>query len=410
MKKLLLYAGWIATFSLIAILLFFAFRAAPQAEPSMPPTESTTEAPTEPLTGWQLQNGQRRYLDDSGTPVSGWITWMGQQYYLQENGTPAQGWLHTPEGSFYLNAEGRPITGWYFLDGAYYYFSAEGTLCTGWTQIADARYYFSQSGKLHTGWLVLDGQKYFLDERGIAVSGWQTIGKQRYCFDETGLLLTGWYTEGEYRYYLLPGGTPATGKQEIDGKTYFFSPQGIEVLLTNKSHPLGSDYAPELVEVEDGFRVDAACLPALQAMLKAMRDQGLYPLLSSAYRSLGDQTYIYQRYVNQYTAAGYSSAQAKAMTEKYVAPPGTSEHHTGLAVDIVGWDYFYGTRTGSTRAVQAWLAEHCWEYGFILRYTEEKKAITGFAAETWHFRYVGVEVAMDIKPTGLCLEEYLGAV
>jgi D-alanyl-D-alanine carboxypeptidase len=88
---------------------------------------------------------------------------------------------------------------------------------------------------------------------------------------------------------------------------------------------------------------------------------------------------------------------------------GTSEHHTGLAVDIVGHDYYYSGHPGSTRAVQAWLKEHCWEYGFILRYTSEKQAITGFTAETWHFRYVGTEVSMDLKDSGLCLEEYLGA-
>ena len=58
----------------------------------------------------------------------------------------------------------------------------------------------------------------------------------------------------------------------------------------------------------------------------------------------------------------------------------------------------------------AWLAEHCWEYGFILRYTEEKAEITGITNEPWHFRYVGREISMDMKDSGLCLEEYLGAV
>jgi D-alanyl-D-alanine carboxypeptidase len=107
--------------------------------------------------------------------------------------------------------------------------------------------------------------------------------------------------------------------------------------------------------------------------------------------------------------AGHDEATANAMTASFVAVPGRSEHHTGLAVDIVGYDYTYGTYPGSTRAVQAWLKEHCWEYGFILRYTEEKVHLTGYAAETWHFRYVGVEVSMAMKDTGLCLEEYLGA-
>ena len=408
MKKLLIYAGWITGFCLVAIAICCLFRSVPQPQPQ--PTEPATQPPTEPLTGWQIMDGQRYYFDENGMPVSGWLSWLEQRYYLLSDGTPGQGWLHTADGSFYLNPEGCPITGWRLLDDAYFYFSEEGTLCTGWADIAGSRYYFDESGRLQTGWLTLDGQRYFLDAQGKALIGWQTVDAQPYYFDENGALYSGWLEEGEYRYYLLSDGTPATGRQEIEGKTYFFTPKGIEVLLTNKSHPLGSDYKPALVEVEDDFMVDATCLPALQAMLKAMRSEGLYPLFSSAYRSIGDQTYIYQRYVNRYKAEGYTSAQAKAMTENYVAPPGTSEHHTGLAVDIVGWDYFYGTRVGSTRAVQTWLAEHCWEYGFILRYTAEKKALTGFSAETWHFRYVGTAVSMDMKDTGLCLEEYLGAV
>ena len=91
----------------------------------------------------------------------------------------------------------------------------------------------------------------------------------------------------------------------------------------------------------------------------------------------------------------YGAARAKALQS--VAIPGTSEHHLGLAVDIVG------------TAAQAWLAEHCWEYGFILRYTGDKAHITGIIDEPWHFRYVGTEVSLDMQYSGLCLEEYLGA-
>ena len=71
--------------------------------------------------------------------------------------------------------------------------------------------------------------------------------------------------------------------------------------------------------------------------------------------------------------------------------------HLGLAVDLLG-----------SKAVP-WFTEHCWDYGFIVRYTEEKEPITGIIDEPWHFRYVGTEVSLDMKNTGLCLEEYLGA-
>ena len=92
----------------------------------------------------------------------------------------------------------------------------------------------------------------------------------------------------------------------------------------------------------------------------------------------------------------YKAARAKAL--QTVAYPGTSEHHLGLAVDLLGDEAI------------AWLTEHCWEYGFIVRYRGEKAHITGIVNEPWHFRYVGTEVSLDMKDSGLCLEEYLGAV
>ena len=95
---------------------------------------------------------------------------------------------------------------------------------------------------------------------------------------------------------------------------------------------------------------------------------------------------------------GYSYENAQKEAQTRVSRPGTSEHQTGLAVDLEGWDGLM------------WLKEHCWEYGFIVRYPGGKSHITGVIYEPWHFRYVGVEIAMDMKDTGLCLEEYLQAV
>ena len=181
------------------------------------------------------------------------------------------------------------------------------------------------------------------------------------------------------------------------------------MLLVNPWHPLAHDYELDLVEIEDGWMVDRQILEPLQAMLADMREAGLLPYFSSTYRNYATQQAVWSGYVQRFMEQGYDEATANAMTASYVAVPGTSEHHTGLAVDIVGYDYYYGGKPGTTRAVQEWLAEHCWEYGFILRYTAEKSALTGFAAETWHFRYVGTEVSMDMKGSGLCLEEYLNA-
>ena len=358
---------------------------------------------------WQTVDGTRYYFDGEGLLQSGWIQWNGSRYYLLSSGTPGSGWQQTPEGTCYLREDGRPITGWHTLENDLYCFDPEGFLCAGWQEWEGERYYLSETGQAHSGWLTVDGSRYYFDDHHAMVTGWQTINGSRYFFEDSGIMHTGWLRQGEYRYYLLPHGSAATGKLELDGQTHYFTPQGIWVLLVNPWHPLPDDYPLELVELADGFQVDAQCADALSSMMDAMEEAGLLPMFSSAYRTKAHQSGIWQSYVNQYMASGYSAAQANAMTARYVAVPGTSEHHTGLAVDIVGYDYFYSGHYGSTMAVQAWLAEHCWEYGFILRYTEEKQSITGFAPETWHFRYVGTLVSLDMKDSGLCLEEYLGA-
>ena len=99
--------------------------------------------------------------------------------------------------------------------------------------------------------------------------------------------------------------------------------------------------------------------------------------------------------------------EAYQETSTSVALPGTSEHATGLAVDIISTSYGeLDDRQGDT-AEQKWLMEHCWEYGFILRYPPEKSDITGIIYEPWHYRYVGKDAAQEITEQGITLEEYL---
>ena len=383
-----------------------------------------------PVTGWLDVDAQRYYFDESGAMVTGWQELEGNRYwfdqtgpmatywleledglhYFDENGILQTGWLELEEGIFHLDENGSPATGWLDLEDHRYYFGHNGKMYTGREMIDGKAYFFGETGAMHTGWLEDGVGKSYYAEDGTRVFGWTEIEESRYYFNEEGYLHTGWLEQGEYRYYLHPDGTAAAGPTEIDGEIHYFTPKGILVLLVNPWHPLDSDYVVDLVEMENGWMVDRQALEPLQAMFTAMREAGLLPYFSSTYRTQGDQRAIWRSYVQRYMDQGYDEAQANAMTAAYVAVPGTSEHHTGLAMDIVGHDYFYGGHPGSTVAVQNWLRDHCWEYGFILRYTSEKSAITGFAPETWHFRYVGTEVSMDMKDSGLCLEEYLGTV
>ena len=106
---------------------------------------------------------------------------------------------------------------------------------------------------------------------------------------------------------------------------------------------------------------------------------------------------------------GYSYDEAYAEASKSVAIPGTSEHQLGLAVDIVDNSNWNLNTSQEKTKTQKWLMEHCWEYGFILRFPNGTTDITGIIYEPWHYRYVGVEISMELRDLGITLEEYLGA-
>ena len=187
--------------------------------------------------------------------------------------------------------------------------------------------------------------------------------------------------------------------------------------LVNKKYPVSSDDRPgdlvllrnvlpsSLVYVKGSeIEGDRTAVAALQTMLEAAAADGVTGWqISAGYRSYNYQQTLFDRQVKQYQAEGMSRDKAVSATRLTVADPGTSEHHTGLAFDVtVAGTTFKGTDQ------QKWLHKNCWDYGFIIRYQEDKEKITGFLAEAWHIRYVGIETAKEINALGLTLEEYLG--
>ena len=178
--------------------------------------------------------------------------------------------------------------------------------------------------------------------------------------------------------------------------------------LINAENPMQEGYVPELAEVENGYSVDARIAEDLNAMLAAARADGCQPQICSAYRSVEKQVQVFNDTVNGWINQGSSFWDAYQRTTQEVALPGTSEHGIGLAVDIVSNQYAeLDAKQAETKEAQ-WLQEHCYEYGFILRYPPEKQSLTGIIYEPWHYRYVGREMAQKIKESGLTLEEYLG--
>ncbi|MBQ8834644.1 MAG: D-alanyl-D-alanine carboxypeptidase family protein [Oscillospiraceae bacterium] len=351
----------------------------------------------DPVTGWQEVEGVLYCFREDGILCTGWQTIGGQRHYFREDGTPAAGWLTLDEETYYFEAKGVPFTGWKELDENRFYFDAEGKMLTGDQVIDGVSCSFREDGTLVTGW---QEGRYYLEDGSLA-TGWQTIEEATYYFDEGGGIYSGWLTEGDYDYYLLEDGTMAVGPTEIDGQTYYFSPHGVHLWLVNPWNYLHEDYEVELVSAEAGYRVAECCAEALQQMLDDCRAAGLYPYLISGYRSYWDQMSLYQDKV-----AEYGTAAAKQI----VAVPGTSEHQLGLAVDITDSGYTKLDKAQEAKPVQKWLMEHCWDYGFILRYPDDTTDITGIIYEPWHYRYVGVEIALELRELGITLEEYLGAV
>lgn len=174
-------------------------------------------------------------------------------------------------------------------------------------------------------------------------------------------------------------------------------------LLVNRSHPIPRGYRPNLVSLEDGRLMDAYAADAARRMLDACRASGLDPRVTSAWRPRSRQTFLLARKVIRLLGRGLSPRSAWDIARRFVAPPGTSEHELGLALDICS----ARDDVKAHARVQAWLAAHSWQFGFIRRYPADKSHITGINHEPWHVRYVGLDVAREMHQSGECLEEYV---
>lgn len=181
-----------------------------------------------------------------------------------------------------------------------------------------------------------------------------------------------------------------------------------ELVLVNSTHFMEEDYVPELTEIEDNYYVDSRIAEELRQMLAAGRVAGLNFVICSAYRTMEKQESLYNNKVSRIMSEeGLNYEKAYKEAGKTVAYPGTSEHQLGLAVDIVAKDYQQLDDGQANTDEAKWLKEHCYEYGFILRYPLDKTEETGIIFEPWHYRYVGKEAAKEIMERGICLEEYL---
>ncbi len=297
--------------------------------------------------------------------------------------------------------------GWIENGGNRYYYIND-IMQTGWVEIEGDHYYFGSDGSLGQGMLNEDGVTYYLTG-GQITTGWVDEGNNRYYFGEDGIMHTGWLEQDGVRYFFRDDGRMGKGKVAVSDTEYkYFTAKGEEILLVNPWNFAPEGYTVKTITYTYNRSVAEICYQPLCDMIndcKAATKGGI--VVRSAFRTHADQVYLYNNKVQYYMNTGLSREEAKREAGKIIAVPGTSEHELGLAVDLADASYNKLNEEQEKTPVQQWLMAHCWEYGFILRYPNNKSEVTGIVYEPWHYRYVGVELALELRDSGLCLEEYL---
>lgn len=200
--------------------------------------------------------------------------------------------------------------------------------------------------------------------------------------------------------------------QIVDGEL----PQGAvsdwNLILLNYGENNKIDKELDIKKVKfDSQYVDERASDAYKNMYAAAKTANITLFLRSGYRSIKTQQVNYNANVQRELKRGNNQEEAIRLTNQYYTVPGHSEHHTGLAFDLLTPEYHKDIYTLDERFAKtdaySWLVANCAEYGFILRYPKDKTEVTSINFEPWHYRYVGVEHAKYIMANSLCLEEYI---
>ncbi|MCA0969698.1 M15 family metallopeptidase [Halobacillus litoralis] len=194
-----------------------------------------------------------------------------------------------------------------------------------------------------------------------------------------------------------------------EGLTVVHNPESVAVVV-NKQRTLPEGYTPEDLTVPDvdfyfdeflpkkQMRKEAAT--ALEELFSAAEKDGQQLVAASGYRSYERQKTIFNNYVEVY---------GEEKTKTFSAIPGTSEHQTGLAMDVTSAEMSFQLDQSFRDTDEGkWLADHAHEYGFIIRYPEGEEDITGYTFEPWHLRYIGKEKAAEVHEQSVTLEEFFG--
>ena len=186
-------------------------------------------------------------------------------------------------------------------------------------------------------------------------------------------------------------------------KEYYKDPNIVndfsQTMIANKYNKLNESFVPpEITKISEGCsrgnqELSKIAAEAFEKMCKDAKKDKIYLLANSSYRSFKSQKETYDYYYKLY---------GKKYVNDYVATPGYSEHQTGLAVDVASKNY----SPFKSSPEYKWMLKNSYKYGFILRYPEEKENLTGYNSESWHFRYVGLDVSKYIFEKNITFDEY----
>ena len=198
-------------------------------------------------------------------------------------------------------------------------------------------------------------------------------------------------------------------KQLVEELPQNYTATDWRIKLVNRENPISDELNIELYTLGSGEQVNEKIVSEYVAMIEAAEKVGLYLTTISGYRSIDYQEILYNATLSEYLAENYLFEEAQRKTEEYVQLPKSSEHHTGLAVDIASQKFKDSgadlTEDLADTKEYQWLLENASDYGFILRYPKGKEEITGIHYEPWHFRYVGKDMAKFMEQNNLTLEE-----
>lgn len=199
------------------------------------------------------------------------------------------------------------------------------------------------------------------------------------------------------------------GARTDDVSDYAFSASDPRLILVNRYCSISTGTVPELEVADDatGQQLAPEAAQAFRDMAQAAAKEKVQLSLGAGYRDALTQDSLFQQLVDRYMVQGHSQEEAETIAWTVTEKGGSSEHHTGYGADIVNDDYPVSDSEFAKSKAYAWLVRYAPDYGFILRYPEERQAATGHIAQPWHWRYVGVENARAIAASGLSLEEFL---